>query len=169
MGGGPDMKSSIQIEYQNKTIVFSLSGWLNASHVAELYSTSADSWLRSRETQEYLADVATALGVEGPQELIQICGGGVWLHPKVAIEFVREFDRKLARWCDITIDRIARGNFSMKKRFDAACKVLDEGRREASEHGRGLRKWSLKKRALEYHVAQLKDQLQLTLGLDNPN
>ncbi|MBT9570942.1 MAG: hypothetical protein IV106_07500 [Pseudomonas umsongensis] len=45
------MKNSIQIDYQNKTIVFSSSGWLNASHVAELYSASVDGWLRSRETQ----------------------------------------------------------------------------------------------------------------------
>lgn len=163
------MKDSIHVEYQNKTIVFSMSGWLNASHVAELYSASAGSWLRSPETQEYLADVAAALGVEGPQELIQISEGGIWLHPKVALEFVREFDRKLARWCDMAIDRIARGDSSMKKRFDAACKVLDDSRREASEHGRGLRKWSLEKRGLEYHVAHLKDQMQLTLGLDNPN
>ncbi|PMZ91124.1 DNA-binding protein [Pseudomonas sp. FW215-T2] len=172
MGGGPDMKNSIQIDYQNKTIVFSSSGWLNASHVAELYSASVDGWLRSRETQEYLADVATALGAEGPQELIQISGdraGGIWLHPKVAIDFVREIDRKLSRWCDLTIDRILRGTFSVKKRFDAACKVLDESRHEASKHGRGLMEWRLKKRGLEYHVAHLKDQLQLTLGLNNPN
>lgn len=163
------MKDSIHVEYQNKTIVFSMSGWLNASHVAELYSASVDSWLRSPETQEYLADLAMALGVEGPQELIQVSAGGIWLHPKVAIEFVREIDRKLARWCDLTIDRIVRGNSSVKKRFDAACKVLNESRRDASEHGRGLRKWSLEKRGLEYHVAHLKVQMQLTLGLDNPN
>lgn len=163
------MKNSIQVEYQNKTIVFSMSGWLNASHVAELYSASLDSWLRSHETKEYLTDVAMVLGVEGPQELIQISAGSIWLHPKVAVEFAREIDRKLARWCDVAVDRIAHGKFSMKKRYDAACKVLEESRREASEHGRGLRKWSLEKRGLEYHVAHLKDQMQLTLGLNNPN
>lgn len=163
------MKNSIQVEYQNKTIVFSMSGWLNASHVAELYSASIDSWLRSYETKEYLTDVATVLGVEGPQELIQISAESIWLHPKVAVEFARDIDRKLARWCDIAIDKIAHGKFSMKKRFDAACKVLEESRCEASEHGRGLRKWSLEKRGLEYHVAHLKEQMQLSLGLDNPS
>lgn len=163
------MKDSIHVEYQNKTIMFSMSGWLNASHIAELYSASVDGWLRSPETQEYLADVAQALGVEDAQELAQISADGTWLHPKVAVEFVREIDRKLARWCDLAIDRIARGKSSMKKRFDAACKVLEESRREASEHGRELRRWSLEKQGLEYHVAHLKDQMQLKLGLDNPN
>ncbi|GLO16068.1 DNA-binding protein [Pseudomonas putida] len=163
------MKDSIHVEYQNKTIVFSVSGWLNASHVAELYSASVDAWLRSLETQEYLADIAQALSVEDAQELTQISADDTWLHPKVAVEFAREIDRKLARWCDITIDRIARGNSSLKERFDAACKVLNEGRREASEHGRGLLEWRNKKPRLEYRVAHLKDQLQLTLGLDNPN
>lgn len=163
------MKDSIHVEYQNKTIVFSMSAWLNASHVAELYSASVDSWLRSPETRDYLADIALVLGVEDPQELTQISADGTWLHPKVAVEFVREIDRKLARWCDITIDRIACGNSLLKERFDAACKVLNEGRREASEHGRGLLEWRNKKPRLEYRVAHLKDQLQLTLGLDNPN
>lgn len=163
------MKDSIHAEYQSKTIVFSISGWMNASHVAELYSASVDGWLRSPETQEYLADIAQALGVEDAQELAQISADGTWLHPKVAVEFVREIDRKLARWCEITLDRIARDNSSIKERFDAACKVLNEGRREASEHGRGLLKWRNKKPSLEYRVAHLKDQLQLTLGLDNPN
>lgn len=163
------MKDSIHVEYQNKTIVFSMRGWLNASHVAELYSASVDGWLRSPETQEYLADVAAALGESDAQELIQVRTNGIWLHPKVAIEFVREIDRKLARWCDLTIDRIAHGTSSMKKRFDAACKVFDERQREASEQGRGLRKWSLEKRSLECNVAYLRDQMQLELVLDTPN
>jgi len=163
------MKDMIHVEYQNKTIMFSMSGWLNASHVAELYLVSVDTWLRSPETQEYLTDIAQALCVEYVQELTQISAAATWLHPKVAVEFVREIDRKLARWCDITIDRIARDNSSMKERFDAACKALNEGRREASEHGRGLLEWRNKKPRLEYRVAHLKDQLQLTLGLDNPN
>jgi hypothetical protein len=163
------MKDSIHVNYQNKTIVFSVSGWLNASHIAKLYSISHDAWLRSPETQECLADVALALGEVDAQELIQIKADGTWIHPKVAIEFLREIDRKLARWCDITIDRIARDNSSIKDRFDAACKVLNKGRCEASEHGRGLLEWRNKKPRLEYRVAHLKDQLQLTLGLDNPN
>ncbi|QEO76758.1 DNA-binding protein [Pseudomonas brassicacearum] len=172
MGGDPDMKNSIQVEYQSKTIVFSVNGWLNASHVAKLYSASVNDWLGSIETQQYLTDAAAAFGVEGPEDLIQIHGGqagDIWLHPKVAMEFVSELDRKLARWCDLAINRILRETVSMKSRFDAACKVLDESRREASEHGRGLLEWRMKKRKLEYRVAHLQDQLQLTLGLDNPN
>lgn len=163
------MKDSIHVEYQNKTIVFSMSGWLNASHVAELYSVSLDSWLRSPETKEYLANVAVVLSEAGVQALIQVRTDGIWLHPRVAVEFIREIDRKLARWCDLTIDRIVRDTYSLKIRFDAACKVFDERRREASEHGRGLRKWSLEKRGLECTVAYLKDQMQLELVLDDPN
>lgn len=166
------MKNSIQVEYQSKTIAFSVNGWLNASHVAKLYSASVNDWLGSIETQQYLTDAAAAFGVEGPEDLIQIHGGqagDIWLHPKVAMEFVSELDRKLARWCDLAINRILRETVSMKSRFYAACKVLDESRREASEHGRGLLEWRMKKRKLEYRVAHLQDQLQLTLGLDNPN
>lgn len=163
------MKDSIHFNYQNKTIVFSVSGWLNASHIAKLYSISHDAWLRSPETQEYLADVALALGEVDAQELIQIKEDDTWIHPKVAIEFLREIDRKLARWGDITIEKIARDRSSIKDRFDAACKVFNKGRQEASEHGRGLLEWRNKKPRLEYHVAHLKDQLQITLGLDNPN
>lgn len=163
------MKDSIHVKYQNKTIVFSVSGWLNASHIAELYSVSHNAWLRSPDTQEYLADAAVALGVEDAQELIQTKADGTWLHPKVASEFVREIDRKLARWCDLTIDRIARDNSLLRKRYDAVCKVFDERQREASEHGRGLRKWGLEKRGLTCTVAYLQDQIQLNLELDNPN
>lgn len=172
MGGGPDMKNSIKIAYQNKTIMFSSSGWLNASHVAELYSASVWGWLRTLEIQEYLADLAAVLGVQGPQDLIQIWpgrDGSIWLHPKVALEFVREIDRKLSRWCDLAIDKIFHGELPEKQCFDAACKVLDESRREASEHGRGLMEWRLKKQGLESRVSNLKDQLQLKLGFDDPN
>ncbi|WP_422422175.1 metallophosphoesterase [Pseudomonas sp. GZD-222] len=66
-------------------------------------------------------------------------------------------------------DRPARGNSSVKKRFDAACKVLNESQREASEHGRGLLEWRNTKRHLHHAVAHWKDQMQLKLGLDNPN
>ena len=166
------MKDSIQVEYQNKTIVFSVNGWLNATHVAKLYSASVNDWLESKETQQYLTDAAAAFGAEGLEDLIQIQGGragDLWLHPKIAIEFLGELDRKLARWCDLTINRILRETSSMKDRFDGACRMLDQSRREASEHGRGLLEWRNKKRRLEFHVAHLKDQLQLPLGLDNPN
>lgn len=163
------MKDSIHVKYQNKTIVFSVSGWLNASHIAELYSVSHDIWLRSPDTQEYLADAAVALGVEDAQELTQIKADGTWLHPKVASEFVREIDRKLARWCDLTIDRISRDNSSLRKRYDAVCKVFDERLRGASEHGRGLRNWRDDKEGLLCQMAYLQDQIQLNLELDNPN
>lgn len=87
------MKDSIQVEYQNKTIVFSVNGWLNATHVAKLYSASVNDWLESKETQQYLTDAAAAFGAEGLEDLIQIQGGragDLWLHPKIAIEFLGE-------------------------------------------------------------------------------
>lgn len=53
-----------------------------------------------------ITDVAHALGGEDAQELLQMGADGTWLHPKVAVEFVTEIDRKLARRCGITIDRL---------------------------------------------------------------
>lgn len=93
-------------------------------------------------------------------------GGGTWLHPKLAVVFARWLDIGFAVWCDLHIDALLRGELTEKQQFDKACQELSEGRAKASLHGMCLARWKGEKPRLEHRVDELRDRLQLVLGLD---
>ncbi|WP_339731364.1 KilA-N domain-containing protein [uncultured Pseudomonas sp.] len=94
-------------------------------------------------------------------------GGGTWLHPKLAVAFARWLDVRFAVWCDLHIDALLRGELTEKQRFDQACKRLDDGKKVASQNGRGLAIWKRQKPPLEREVEYRREQLQMILGFDD--
>ncbi|WP_095149074.1 Rha family transcriptional regulator [Pseudomonas sp. Irchel s3a18] len=52
-------------------------------------------------------------------------------------------------------------------RYGNACQTLEAAKKEASQSGSRLAHWRHKKPGLHQHVAHLREQLQLTLGLED--
>src|SRR3546814_18047139 len=70
-------------------------------------------WLKTQETQEYIAALARALNSTKRCELIRTSRGrlgGTWLHPKLGVMFARWLDVNFAIWCDMQIDEIGRAS-----------------------------------------------------------
>ena len=161
----------IPFHYQGQAVRFNSDGWINATDVAKRFGKRPVDWLKQGETKEYLNALAEALTCDAGS-LVETSkarsdrGGGTWFHPKLAVAFARWLDLKFAVWCDLHIDALLRGELSEKQAFDQACKQLEDGRQLASLHGKGLANWKCKKPALEHRVDEMRDRLQMVLGLD---
>lgn len=165
------MNNVIPFHYKGQSVRFNSEGWINATDVAKRFGKRPVDWLKQGETREYLNALAEALTCDAGS-LVETSkarsdrGGGTWFHPKLAVAFARWLDLKFAVWCDLHIDALLRGELSEKQAFDQACKQLEDGRQLASLHGKGLATWKCKKPALEHRVDEMRDRLQMVLGLD---
>ncbi|MGS0546697.1 KilA-N domain-containing protein [Pseudomonas extremaustralis] len=165
------MNNVIPFHYKGQSVRFNSEGWINATDVAKRFGKRPVDWLKQGETKEYLNALAEALTCDAGS-LVETSkarsdrGGGTWFHPKLAVAFARWLDLKFAVWCDLHIDALLRGELSEKQAFDQACKQLEDGRQLASLHGKGLANWKCKKPALEHRVDEMRDRLQMVLGLD---
>ncbi|HCC4915115.1 TPA: hypothetical protein M5Q67_006123 [Pseudomonas aeruginosa] len=83
-----------------------------------------------------------------------------------AVAFARWISPDFAVWADLHIDALLRGELTEKQAFDRACKQLEDGRQLASLHGKGLADWKFKKPMLEHRVDEMRDRLQMVLGLE---
>jgi len=185
----------IPFEYQGQPVHFSTEGWINATEIAKRFGKEPSDWIAQRDSVRYLVALAEALGKSGyVQELHVIseldgkkaasrarllrlakktglvksragANGGTWLHPKLAVSFARWLDVDFAVWCDLQINNLLRGEVSVQRRFDEACKALSVRRDLASEQGRGLAQWRQEKPPLEERVEYWRRELQLTLPL----
>lgn len=163
------MNNVIPFHYQGQAVRFNSNGWINATDSAAQFGKRVDHWLANAETKQYIEALAAALNTRDSGDLIQSRrgrGGGTWLHPKLAVAFARWLDVKFAVWADLHIDALLRGELSERQQFDQACKMLEDGRQLASLHGRGLVEWKFKKPALVHRVDEMRDRLQMVLGLD---
>jgi phage regulator Rha-like protein len=52
-------------------------------------------------------------------------------------------------------------------RYGQACQTLEAARKEASQSGTRLARWRYDKPSIHQHVAHLREQLKLTLGLED--
>lgn len=165
------MNNVIPFHYKGQSVRFNSEGWINATDVAKRFGKRPVDWLKQGETKEYLNALAEALTCDAGS-LVETSkarsdrGGGTWFHPKLAVAFARWLDLKFAVWCDLHIDALLRGELTEKQAFDQACKQLEDGRQLASLHGKGLANWKCKKPALEHRVDEMRDRLQMVLGLD---
>ncbi|MBJ2182253.1 KilA-N domain-containing protein [Pseudomonas veronii] len=165
------MNNVIPFHYKGQSVRFNSEGWINATDVAKRFGKRPVDWLKQGETKEYLNALAEALTCDAGS-LVETSkarsdrGGGTWFHPKLAVAFARWLDLKFAVWCDLHIDALLRGELSEKQAFDQACKQLEDGRQLASLHGKGLANWKCKKPALEHRVDEMRDRLQMVLGLN---
>ncbi|MCY1558013.1 ORF11CD3 domain protein [compost metagenome] len=134
--------------------------------MAKRFGKEPHEWLRLPETIAYM-DALAKSGIF--PELVRTKrgrSGGTWLHSKLAVAFARWLSPDFAIWCDLQIDALIHGEMPIKQQFDQACKMLEDGRQLASLHGRGLAEWKFKKPGLEHRVDEMRDRLQMVLGLD---
>lgn len=170
------MNNVIPIHYDGQPVRFNSDGWINATDVANRFGKKPVEWLRLPASTRYMAALARALGLEAKVGFSHFGlvaaerGGrsaGTWLHPKLAVAFARWLDDDFAVWCDLHIDALLRGELTEKQRFDQACKRLDDGKKVASQNGRGLAIWKRQKPPLEREVEYRREQLQMILGFDD--
>lgn len=164
------MNNVIPFHYDGQPVRFNSDGWINATDVAKRFGKRPVDWLKQDETKNYLVALADALNCD-PESLLETrrgrYQGGTWLHAKLAVAFARWLDLRFSVWCDLHIDALLRGELTEKQRFDQACKRLDEGKKVASQNGRGLAIWKRQKPPLEREVEYRREQLQMILGFDD--
>lgn len=164
------MNHVIPIHYDGQQVRFNSDGWINATDVAKRFGKKPAEWLRLPDAEKYMDALARHLNVGESHLLIMTTkgrSGGTWLHPKLAVSFARWLDVDFAVWCDLHIDALLRGELTEKQRFDQACKRLDDGKKVASQNGRGLAIWKRQKPPLEREVEYRREQLQMILGFDD--
>lgn len=99
-------------------VSFREDGFLNATAISAHFGKRPNDYLKTEQTQEYIAALADFLSVTNKivtkenQVVIIKQGGteqGTWLHPKLAVHFARWLDAKFAVWCDMKIEEILGG------------------------------------------------------------
>ncbi|WP_454731124.1 MULTISPECIES: KilA-N domain-containing protein [Cupriavidus] len=106
------MTRLVPLDYQCQSVRFTDDGWINATEVAARFGKRLDNWLRSSDTQDYIAALADTLKSLNSGDLIRTRrgnNGGTWLHPKLAVSLARWCDARFAVWCDARIDDLLRG------------------------------------------------------------
>lgn len=119
------MNSIQNLSFNSVTVSFRQDGFLNASAVAKHFGKAPKDYLKSEQTQQYIAALAENLSkgrkipLEENQLVIVKHGGnqsGTWLHPKLAIHFARWLDPRFAVWCDEQIEHILSGSLKLETR-----------------------------------------------------
>lgn len=116
--------SIVTRDYQGHAIAYQDDGWFNATQAAEQFGRRVDVWLKSHDTQDYIAALCEITNTTEKWYLKTKRGasGGTWLHPKLAVHFSRWLDPRFAVWCDEQIDSLIRGKDDWRKlRHEAAA------------------------------------------------
>ena len=130
------MNSIQNLSFNSVTVSFRQDGFLNASAIAKHFGKAPKDYLKSEQTQQYIAALAENLSkgrkipLEENQLVIVKHGGnqsGTWLHPKLAIHFARWLDPRFAVWCDEQIEHILSGSLKLETR-DVALSAQDARR-----------------------------------------
>ena len=107
--------------FNDTPVSFRDDGYLNATAIATYFGKQPRDYLKSEQTQQYIAALADFLStkrkilVKENQIVIVKNGGnnrGTWLHPKLAVHFARWLDPKFAVWCDEQIEALLNGKVS---------------------------------------------------------
>lgn len=115
------MNAIQSFSFNDTPVSFRDDGYLNATAIATHFGKQPRDYLKSEQTQQYIAALADFLStkrkilVKENQIVIVKNGGterGTWLHPKLAIHFARWLDPKFAVWCDEQIEALLNGKVS---------------------------------------------------------
>lgn len=122
---------SIQkLSFGNVAVSFRQDGYLNATAIAAHFGKLPKDYLKTEQTQQYIAALAESLSertkiLTDENQLVIVKKGnsknftqGTWLHPKLAIHFARWLDPKFAVWCDEQIEQIISGSLKPKTTVD---------------------------------------------------
>ncbi len=117
------MSQLVECQYLGHQITLQSDGWFNATLAAAAWDRRVDVWLKSKDTQEYIAALCeiTNTTEKGYLKTKRGAGGGTWLHPKLAVRFAQWLDPKFAVWCDAQIDTLVRGKDDWRKLRHAAA------------------------------------------------
>ena len=107
-------------------VSFNQNGFLNATAIASHFGKAPKDYLKSEQTQQYVAALAESLSertkiLTDKNQLVIVKGGssknggGTWLHPKLAIHFARWLDPRFAVWCDEQIEQILSGSLKLSQ------------------------------------------------------
>ena len=133
------MNTIQNLSFNSVTVSFRQDGFLNASAIAKHFGKAPKDYLKSEQTQQYIAALAENLSkgrkipLEENQLVIVKHGGnqsGTWLHPKLAIHFARWLDPRFAVWCDEQIEHILSGSLKLETR-DVVLSAQDARRLSA--------------------------------------
>jgi len=114
--------------YKDTPVSFNTDGFLNATKVAKQFNKRTKDFLRTKETKEYVSELAKTMGriclTEQNQIVTVVQGGdpenqGTWIHPKLAIYFARWCSANFAVWCDQQIEKILKDKI-------LKCKIQDQ-------------------------------------------
>ena len=107
------MTKEIVKTYQDIEIAFTNEGWFNATKAATRFGKEPYSWLRQKDTKQYIAAVQK---ITAAKTVIRTKrNSGTWMHPKLGVAFARWLDVEFAIWCDFQIDAILRGTIDVKR------------------------------------------------------
>ena len=105
--------------FGNISVSFRDDGYLNATAIAAHFGKQPRDYLKTEQTQQYIAALAENLSVKTKiltkeNQIVSVKRGGdeqgTWLHPKLAIHFARWLDPKFAVWCDEQIEQLLSGS-----------------------------------------------------------
>ena len=109
--------------FGNISVSFRDDGYLNATAIAAHFGKQPRDYLKTEQTQQYIAALAENLSVKTKiltkeNQIVSVKRGGdeqgTWLHPKLAIHFARWLDPKFAVWCDEQIEQLLSGSLQPK-------------------------------------------------------
>ena len=109
--------------FGNIAVSFRADGYLNATAIAAHFGKQPRDYLKTEQTQQYIAALADFLSTKTKilvkeNQIVNVKNGGsergTWLHPKLAIHFARWLDPKFAVWCDEQIEQIISGSLQPK-------------------------------------------------------
>ena len=113
--------------FGNIAVSFRADGYLNATAIAAHFGKQPRDYLKTEQTQQYIAALAENLSVKTKiltkeNQIVSVKRGGdeqgTWLHPKLAIHFARWLDPKFAVWCDMQIEQLLSGSQQPKTTVD---------------------------------------------------
>ena len=105
--------------FGNIAVSFRADGYLNATAIAAHFGKQPRDYLKTEQTQQYIAALADFLSTKTKilvkeNQIVNVKNGGsergTWLHPKLAIHFARWLDPKFAVWCDEQIEQLLSGS-----------------------------------------------------------
>ncbi|MFC2292525.1 MAG: KilA-N domain-containing protein, partial [Kingella oralis] len=115
------------LSFGSTAVSFRQDGFLNATQIAAHFGKLPKDYLKTEQTQQYIAALAESLSertkiLTDKNQLVIIKKGGAeqgtWLHPKLAIHFARWLDPRFAVWCDEQIEQILSGSLKSQTTTD---------------------------------------------------
>jgi hypothetical protein len=85
------MVKLIKADFDGHAMQFNGAGWFNATAAAKAFGKRPIDWLKTGESQDYIAALCQRLGSDPAslQDIVKGKNAGTWLHPKLAVVFAR--------------------------------------------------------------------------------